>query len=94
MKKAEMIERLADANGLPKTQAARVLDQVIEIVQTTLRKEGRCALPGIGTFTVGKRAARKGRNPATGESIKIKATKVAKFKAAPALKEAATKFKG
>jgi DNA-binding protein HU-beta len=94
MKKAEMIESLADANGLSKAQAGRVLDQVIELVQTNLRKEGRFALPGLGTFTVGKRAARKGRNPATGESIKIKATKVAKFKAAPALKEAANKFKG
>jgi DNA-binding protein HU-beta len=94
MKKSEIIESLSEANGLSKAQAGRVLDQVIELVQTNLRKEGRFALPGLGTFTVGKRAARKGRNPATGESIKIKATKVAKFKAAPALKEAANKFKG
>lgn len=89
-----MIERIADTNELSKAQAGRVLDNIIDILQDTLRKEGRIALPGIGTFSVAKRAARKGRNPATGESIKIKATKVAKFKAAPALKEAANKFKG
>lgn len=94
MKKSEMIEHIADTNELSKAQAGRVLENVIDLIQVTLRKEGRIALPGIGTFTVGKRAARKGRNPATGESIKIKATKVAKFKAAPALKEAANKFKG
>lgn len=94
MTKSEIVEKLAADNGLSKAQASRVVDGLVEIVQTTLRKEGRFALPGIGTFTVAKRAARTGRNPATGAAIKIKATKVARFKAAPALKEAAVKSKG
>ncbi|MDQ9169377.1 HU family DNA-binding protein [Oxalobacteraceae bacterium R-40] len=94
MTKTEVVEQIAASNDLSKAQASRVLNDVIEIIQGSLKKDGRFSLPGIGTFTVGKRAARKGRNPATGETIKIKATKVARFKAAPALKEAANKFKG
>lgn len=94
MTKTELIEQIAANNDLSKAQAGRLLNDFIGMIQGTLKKEGRFALPGVGTFTVGKRAARKGRNPATGETIKIKATKVAKFKAAPALKEAANKFKG
>jgi DNA-binding protein HU-beta len=94
MTKAEMIEFLATSNEVSKATAKGMLDGLINIIGEQVRKEGRCAVPGLGTFTVSKRAARTGRNPATGETIKIKASKVARFKPAPALKEAASKFKG
>jgi len=94
MTKAEMIEQIATTHNLSKAVAGKVLDTLVEIVHTDLRKTGRCAIPMLGTFTVGKRAARTGRNPATGETIKIKASKTARFKAAPALKETVAKYKG
>jgi DNA-binding protein HU-beta len=94
MTKAEMVEQIAGAHNLSKVAAGKVLDTVIEIVHTDLRKTGRCSIPMLGTFTVGKRAARTGRNPATGAAIKIKASKTARFKAAPSLKESVAKFKG
>lgn len=89
-----MIDAIAEKAGVSKTQAKTSLDMLVEFVKSGLRKEGRIAVSGLGTFSVGKRAARVGRNPATGEKLKIKATKTAKFKAAPDLKEAANKFKG
>ncbi|MDB5773561.1 MAG: DNA-binding protein HU-beta [Burkholderiales bacterium] len=89
-----MIEAIAEETGVTKVQAKASMDMLIEFIKTGLRKEGRFAVSGLGTFTVGKRAARIGRNPMTGEKLKIKATKTAKFKAAPDLKEAANKFKG
>jgi DNA-binding protein HU-beta len=92
--KSEMIENIADKTGISKAQAKAGMEMLIDFIKTGLRKEGRFAVSGLGTFSVGKRAARVGRNPATGEKLKIKATKTAKFKAAPDLKEAATKFKG
>jgi DNA-binding protein HU-beta len=64
------------------------LDAVIAAVKTTLKKNGSVTLVGFGTFSVGKRAARTGRNPRTGEAIKIKAAKVPKFKPGKALKDA------
>lgn len=94
MNKSEMIEAIAAKTGVTKTQAKAGLDMLIDIVHTGVKKEGRFALSGLGTFSVGQRAARVGRNPATGEKLKIKASKTARFKAAPALKEAAKKFKG
>jgi DNA-binding protein HU-beta len=93
MKKSEMIDHIAQTHTITKAEAGRVLDTVIGIIHTDLRKEGRCAIPSLGTFSVTKRAARTGRNPATGEKLKIKASKNARFKAAPALKEAIAKFK-
>lgn len=94
MTKSEMIDSLAAEHDLSKVTAGKVLESVINLVHVDLKKTGRCSIPMLGTFTVSKRAARTGRNPATGESIKIKASKVARFKAAPALKESAAKFKG
>jgi len=58
-----------------------------ETIRKRIKKEGRCSYPGFGTFTLTKRKARKGRNPQTGETIKIKASKSIKFKPAPALKK-------
>ncbi len=89
-----MIDAIAEKTGVSKVQAKASMDLLVDFIKTGLRKDGRFAVSGLGTFSVGKRAARVGRNPATGEKLKIKATKTAKFKAAPDLKEAANKFKG
>jgi DNA-binding protein HU-beta len=81
MNKAELIAKVADDAGVTKTQANAALDSFIEAVTKTLKGGGKVTLVGFGTFSVSKRAARNGRNPQTGEVIKIKARKVAKFKA-------------
>ena len=88
MNKAELIDALADSAELSKASAARALDSVIEIVTKALKKGDSVTLVGFGTFSVRKRAARTGRNPRTGETIKIKASKVPGFKAGKALKDA------
>ncbi|SNS52636.1 HU family DNA-binding protein [Noviherbaspirillum humi] len=93
MNKAELIEAIAAETGTSKRQAKDSIELLIDYIKTGLKKEGRFSLSGLGTFSVGQRAARTGRNPKTGEAIKIKASKTAKFKAAPDLKEAASKFK-
>lgn len=81
MNKAELIAQLADEAGITKTQANTALDAFVDAVTKTLKKGDKVTLVGFGTFSVSKRAARNGRNPQTGEVIKIKARKVARFKA-------------
>ena len=81
MNKAELINKLSSDAGVTKTQANAALDSFVEAVTRTLKGGGKVTLVGFGTFSVSKRAARNGRNPQTGEVIKIKAKKVAKFKA-------------
>jgi DNA-binding protein HU-beta len=81
MNKAELITKIADDSGITKTQANSVLDSFVEAVTKTLKGGGKVTLVGFGTFSVSKRAARNGRNPQTGEVIKIKARRVARFKA-------------
>ena len=81
MNKAELISKLADDAGITKTQANATLDSFVEAVTKTLKGGGKVTLVGFGTFSVSKRAARNGRNPQTGAVIKIKAKKVARFKA-------------
>ena len=81
MNKAELIATLADEAGITKTQANTALDAFVGAVTKTLKKVDKVTLVGFGTFSVSKRAARNGRNPQTGEVIKIKARKVARFKA-------------
>jgi DNA-binding protein HU-beta len=81
MNKAELITTLAEEAGITKTQANTALDAFVNAVTKTLKKGDKVTLVGFGTFSVSKRAARNGRNPQTGEVIKIKARKVAKFKA-------------
>ncbi|MGE9311898.1 HU family DNA-binding protein [Niabella sp. CJ426] len=81
MNKAELIEKLAKDAGITKTQANAALDSFTEAVTKTLKKGDKVTLVGFGTFSVTKRAARNGRNPQTGAVIKIKAKKVARFKA-------------
>jgi DNA-binding protein HU-beta len=81
MNKAELIAKIAVDAGITKTQANTTLDTFVEAVTKTLKGGGKVTLVGFGTFSVSKRAARNGRNPQTGEVIKIKARKVARFKA-------------
>ncbi len=88
MTKAELVERLAKDAKITKKAAEAALDSFTTCVRDTLRRGKRVSLVGFGTFAVGRRAARNGRNPQTGETIKIKAAKVPKFKAGKALKDA------
>ncbi len=81
MNKAELIAKIAEDAGITKTQANTSLDSFVDAVTKTLKKGDKVTLVGFGTFSVSKRAARNGRNPQTGAVIKIKAKKVAKFKA-------------
>lgn len=81
MNKAELITKIAEDAGISKRQAGAALGAFVEGVAKTLKKGNKLTLVGFGTFSVSKRAARKGRNPQTGETIKIKAKKVARFKA-------------
>ena len=81
MNKAELISKIADEAGITKVQAGAALGSFVDGVKKTLKKGNKLTLVGFGTFAVSKRAARKGRNPQTGETIKIKAKKVARFKA-------------
>jgi DNA-binding protein HU-beta len=81
MNKAELVDAIAGKAGLTKADAKRALDAFTEVVAKSLKKGDKIALVGFGTFSVSQRSARTGRNPRTGEPIKIKAKKVAKFKA-------------
>jgi DNA-binding protein HU-beta len=81
MNKAELIEKIAADAEISKKQATAALDSFTDAVAKTLKKGDKVTLVGFGTFSVSKRAARNGRNPQTGAKIKIKAKKVAKFKA-------------
>jgi DNA-binding protein HU-beta len=87
MTKAELVAEIAKKSKLTKADAERALNSFVDVAKKTLKKEGRLALAGFGTFVVSKRKARKGRNPQTGETIKIKASKVVRFKAGKSLKD-------
>lgn len=88
MNKTEMIDQIAKSADVSKAAAGRALDATVTAIKTTMKKGGMVTLVGFGTFYVGKRAARSGRNPRTGASIKIKAARVPKFRAGKALKDA------
>ena len=88
MNKTELIEHIALQADISKAAAARALESIIGAVKSTLKKGRSVSLVGFGTFAVGKRAPRMGRNPRTGAAIKIKAAKVPKFRPGKALKEA------
>ncbi|MCR4839028.1 MAG: HU family DNA-binding protein [Eubacterium sp.] len=88
MNKAEFVTALAEKTGMKKTEAEKALRGFTEIVAETLKKGDKVALVGFGTFEVMEREAREGRNPKTGKTMQIEATKVPKFKAGRALKEA------
>jgi DNA-binding protein HU-beta len=86
--KSELIDHIAKQADISKAAAGRALDSVVAAVKQSLKKGDDVTLVGFGTFTVGKRAARTGRNPRTGATIKIKAAKVPKFRPGKALKDA------
>ena len=88
MTKAELIDKMAKDVDISKAAAQKALDSFIDAIVKTLKKGNKVTLIGFGTFSVSKRAARKGRNPRTGETIKIKASKAPKFKAGKAFKDA------
>ncbi len=87
MTKAELIARAAEKAGVSKKQADRCLKAFIEVITDALQKGEKIAIPGFGIFQVKERAARKGRNPRTGEIITIPARKVVHFKPAKQLRE-------
>jgi DNA-binding protein HU-beta len=87
MNKSDLIDAIAEKAGLSKADAGRALDATIKSVTGALKKGKTVSLVGFGTFSVRKRAARTGRNPRTGEAIKIKASKIPAFKAGKALKD-------
>ncbi|MBT9496849.1 MULTISPECIES: HU family DNA-binding protein [Zoogloea] len=91
MNKTELIDALAGKSGLTKADAGRAVDGVIETITEALAKGESVTLVGFGTFAVGERAARVGRNPQTGAEIQISASKQPKFSAGSKLKDAVNK---
>ncbi|MDD4977737.1 MAG: HU family DNA-binding protein [Gallionella sp.] len=88
MNKSDLIDAIAKSADISKAAAGRSLDATIETIKKALKQGDTVSLVGFGTFKVGKRAARNGRNPQTGATIKIKAAKVPKFTAGKGLKDA------
>ena len=88
MNTSELVEAIANGSGLTKAAASKVLDIFMTTVTDALKSGDQVVLPGFGSFSIGLRSARTGRNPQTGEAIQIKASRVAKFKAGKSLKEA------
>jgi len=86
--KSELIDAIATSADIYKAAAGRALDGAMDAIKKAMKKGDMVTLVGFGTFYVGKRAARSGRNPRTGASIKIKAAKVPKFRAGKGLKDA------
>ena len=87
MNKTELVAAMADQAGLPKKDVEKALKAFTDVVAEELKKDGKVQLVGFGTFEVSERAAREGRNPQTGESMEISASKAPKFKAGKALKD-------
>jgi DNA-binding protein HU-beta len=85
--KQELIDTIAKSADISKAAAGRALDGAVTAIKASLKRGQMVTLVGFGTFYVGKRAARSGRNPRTGASIKIKAARVPKFRAGKALKD-------
>ena len=88
MNKSDLVDAIAKSAEISKAAAARALDATVDSIKKALKKGDSVSLVGFGTFKVGKRAARNGRNPRTGATIKIKAAKVPKFSAGKGLKDA------
>ena len=88
MNKNDLVASVADSSGLNRADATKAVDAVFDSITASLKSGTEVRLVGFGTFTVSKRAATTGRNPRTGEAIKIPASKQAKFKAGKGLKDA------
>lgn len=93
MNKSEFVAAIATRSGGTQAEAGRFLDAAIEEIQATLAKGGEVSITGFGKFSTTKRAARTGRNPQTGESIKIAASTLPKFTAGAVLKASVAKKK-
>ena len=93
MKKLELVDVVSSKAEITKVEAHKVLDAVIEAVNEGLAADGKVVIPGFGTFEVRTRTARVGRNPRTGEKIKIKASRVPAFKPGKAMKDVVNKKK-
>ena len=91
MNKAELIAAVAEKTGLAKKDSEKAVNATFEAISAALAEGGKVQLVGFGTFEVQERAAREGRNPQTGTTMKIKASKAPKFKAGKALKDAVNK---
>lgn len=91
MTKVELIDKMASDASISKAAAQKAMDSFMDGIKKALKKGNKVTLVGFGTFSVSKRAARKGRNPQTGETIKIKASTSPKFKAGKAFKDAIQK---
>lgn len=91
MNKTELVAAMAEQAGLTKKDAEKALTAFVESVSKELKKGGKVQLVGFGTFEVSERAAREGRNPQTGATMKIKASKAPKFKPGKALKDIVNK---
>ncbi|TSA21309.1 MAG: HU family DNA-binding protein [Betaproteobacteria bacterium] len=87
MNKSELVEVMAEGADLSKAAAGRALEAAMEAIKKALKKGDMVTLVGFGSFYVGKRAARTGRNPRTGEAVEIKAAKIPKFRAGKTLKD-------
>ena len=85
--KADIVDEIADKTGVTKKQAADAFEVIIASITKSLKKGERVQLPGFGSFAVSKRGARQGRNPATGATIQIKASKSVRFKMGKDLKD-------
>jgi DNA-binding protein HU-beta len=88
MTKSELVSAMSEKTGISKKDTAASIDAFVEIISDVLKHGDKLQLVGFGTFEVSERAARTGRNPQTGEDIKIPAAKIPKFKAGAALKNA------
>ena len=88
MNRGEFVAAISEQSGLTKADTDRAIEAMFKVVKKTLKSGDSISLVGFGTFVVRKRAARTGRNPRTGDTIKIKASKVPAFKAGKALKDA------
>ena len=87
MNKNDLIAAVTESTGLSKADAAKAVDAVLDLIGSTLKSGNEVRLVGFGTFSVSARAASEGRNPRTGETIKIPASKRPKFSAGKALKD-------
>jgi DNA-binding protein HU-beta len=88
MTKAEIVDKMADDAGITKKNAEAALNSFIDSIKKTVKKGQKVSLVGFGTFSLSKRKARKGRNPRTGEAIKIAAAKIPRFSAGKGFKDA------
>ena len=88
MNKSELVDKIADATGITKSDANDAVDTLVDCITKTLKNGDKVSLPGLGTFSTSERSARKGRNPQTGAEINIPASTAAKFSSAKALKDA------